>query len=256
MRILKFEDESSWLAALLADCLAVLSEPTDRYPVLALAGGQTPGSLYRALSERLADPIPAHPIVALAGDERFLPASQAELNGSMLHACFEDAIAAGSIKMLDWPLADTADEACSLMAARLRATLVQQKPQLGGQVVSPVFDLCLLGIGADGHTAGLFGSGPLYVEPTGWCCHCRAPQPPRERLSLSVDLLSRSRRLWFAVKAAGKAAVMSHLMERWTCADRKNHGGQAEPAFAAERLVARTYTENPACDCRLYLLEN
>jgi len=71
---------------------------------------------------------------------------------------------------------------------------------------APDFDVVLLGMGEDGHTASLFpghdwGNAPDSVDVL--AVHA-APKPPPERVSLSAARLSRSQRVWFVISGAGK----------------------------------------------------
>ena len=76
------------------------------------------------------------------------------------------------------------------------------------------FDLTLLGMGEDGHTASLFpgqlwnGADVLAVSG--------APKPPSARVSLSAGRLSRSRRVWFVVTGADKHDAVA----RWKSGER------------------------------------
>ena len=76
------------------------------------------------------------------------------------------------------------------------------------------FDLALLGMGEDGHTASLFpgqewdGADVIAVTD--------APKPPTERVSLSARRLSRSRRVWFIVTGAEKRPAIA----RWKKGER------------------------------------
>lgn len=73
------------------------------------------------------------------------------------------------------------------------------------------FDLVLLGLGADGHTASLFPGmpwGDADDAPDVVAVH-EAPKPPAKRVSLSVRRLSRSRRALFLVAGAGKRAAVA-----------------------------------------------
>jgi len=72
------------------------------------------------------------------------------------------------------------------------------------------FDVVLLGIGEDGHTASLFPDhdwGDAPGSPDVLAVHA-APKPPPERVSLSVTRLSRSRCVWFIVTGTGKREAL------------------------------------------------
>jgi len=79
----------------------------------------------------------------------------------------------------------------------------------------PDFDLVLLGMGADGHTASLFPGTPALHEQTRWVTVGEAPSEPRIRLTLTLPVLNAARAVYVVVTGEDKAeAVRRVLMER------------------------------------------
>ena len=78
---------------------------------------------------------------------------------------------------------------------------------------SPVFDIVLLGLGADGHVASLFpGSKP--IEFGSWLvAELDSPKPPQQRISLSYEALSSAKQVWFLVAGADKAPAVSRVFD-------------------------------------------
>ena len=70
-----------------------------------------------------------------------------------------------------------------------------------------IFDICLLGMGPDGHVASIFPEHPSsYAE--GEVIAVRAsPKPPPERISLTLPVINRSHEVWFVVSGSDKAAA-------------------------------------------------
>ena len=91
------------------------------------------------------------------------------------------------------------------------------------------FDLVLLGVGADGHTASLFPGGPELDERERLVLATRSPEPPRDRISLTLPAIARSRAVLVLVTGAAKReAVRRSLEEGSTPAARaRPEGGRA-----------------------------
>jgi 6-phosphogluconolactonase len=163
---------------------------------LVLAGGSTPRALYRALAERQAGDANWH---VWFGDERCLPEGHPERNNVMAETAWLTASRIPPENRRPIP----AEQGSQQAAARYAGWLAGVED----------FDLVLLGMGEDGHTASLFpdqdwGTAPSSVDVL--AVH-GAPKPPPERVSLSAGRLSRSQRVWFVITGSGKR----HAMRRW-----------------------------------------
>ncbi|MEZ4483339.1 MAG: 6-phosphogluconolactonase [Syntrophotaleaceae bacterium] len=157
---------------------------------LVLAGGDTPQRCYRLLSQAEAAWSAWN---IYFGDERCRPADDLQRNSAMAGAAWlsQSAIPAPQIHAIPAELGAQA-------AARAYEPLVRQ---------ALPFDLVLLGLGSDGHTASLFPGAELdeqaLVHPV-----IQAPKPPAERVTLSAAALSRSRDILVLVSGRSKRAVL------------------------------------------------
>lgn len=160
---------------------------------LVLAGGRTPEAAYRLLVNQGAD---WHLWEFYFGDERCLPADHAERNSQMAEEAILSQIPLNKGKVHPIP-AELGAEVAAEHYARIIAAAAP-------------FDLVLLGVGEDGHTASLFPGRPL--DPEAWVIPVHdAPKPPPDRVSLGLGALQSSRHLLVLATGAGKRAAL----ERW-----------------------------------------
>ena len=153
---------------------------------LVLAGGRTPEKVYQQLATAQAN---WNNWQLYFGDERCLPADHADRNSQMAADAW---LARGQVP---------ADHIHAIPAELGAANAADQYAELIGQVRP--FDMVILGMGEDGHTASLF---PGHAFPPGELVHAvhYAPKPPPERVSLSADSLSDSRHVLVLVTGSGK----------------------------------------------------
>jgi 6-phosphogluconolactonase len=197
-------------------------ERRNRFAV-ALSGGSTPLPLYRALSER--SDLPWSRTWVVWGDERYVPPDHPESNAGAARKAFLEAVPIPDAQVLPWPYLDTPEASAGAYAAALEAALGPE----------PAFDLTLLGLGADGHTASLFPGTGAALE-TGLTLVVRPPEQARVRLSLSAPALSRSRQVAFLVQGEGKRAALEATLEGTGELDRF----PARAVSARERLLVIT----------------
>ncbi|MHB8915555.1 MAG: 6-phosphogluconolactonase [Thiobacillus sp.] len=164
---------------------------------LVLAGGRTPQALYQELAKRHAGDAHWH---IWYGDERCLPVDDPQRNSFMAETAW---LAGSEIPPSHWQ-AIPAERGALAAAEQYRERLAELAQ----------FDVVLLGVGEDGHTASLFpgqvwnGADVIAVN--------NAPKPPSERISLSASRLSRSQHMWFIVTGTEKREAIA----RWKSGER------------------------------------
>jgi 6-phosphogluconolactonase len=164
---------------------------------LVLAGGETPRAVYRLLRETPTDWLRW---LLWFGDERCLPSGDPRRNSYMAGEAWLDGSGIPAARIHAVPEIVGAGETAAECARAYAATLPDGP-----------FDLVLLGLGEDGHTASLFPGHDWGVAPDAppVLAVTDAPKLPPQRISLSAARLSSTRRVLFLVAGAGKRAAVA-----------------------------------------------
>jgi 6-phosphogluconolactonase len=156
---------------------------------LVLAGGNTPRAIYRELCAAQTDWSAWH---IYFGDERCLPPADPARNSRMAAEVWLDRVPIPPSQLHAIP-----GELGASQAARMYTEALQTAGD---------FDLVLLGLGEDGHTASLFPGHEWGTAPGSpdVLAVFDAPKPPPQRVSLSAARLSRARQVMFLVSGESK----------------------------------------------------
>jgi 6-phosphogluconolactonase len=159
---------------------------------LVLAGGSTPEKVYRLLAHADADWSKWY---IYYGDERCLPADHADRNSLMATSAFLEKVAIPDAQIFTIP-------------AELGPEPAAKKYQ---QIVASAlpFDMVLLGMGEDGHTASLFPGHQHQEEELAHAVY-NSPKPPPERVSISAKALSNTQQLIFLITGANKQEAVKN----------------------------------------------
>lgn len=182
---------------------------------VVLAGGGTPLGLYRLLgAEPYRSTIPWGKVHLFFGDERMVPPQDPDSNYGMVarELLAHLSIPAGNIHRI-------AGESDPRTAARSYEH--DLKVWCGSD--SPRFDLVLLGVGEDGHTASLFPGTAVLGESKRLVAEVFEPRSGKWRVSLTLPLLNNAREIWFLVAGIGKADVVRTVL----------HAGDPDPRIPA-----------------------
>lgn len=186
------DDVAEALATRLASRLAELQRDGST-PQVALTGGRIATKAYQRLGQEGRSSAVDWSRVALWwGDERFVAADDGDRNA-------RQALTA----LADLPL--NLENVHPMPAAGDGLELDEAAEAYNAELGDVTFDICLLGMGPDGHVASLFPEHPSsYAE--GRVIPVRSsPKPPPERISLTLEVINRSAEVWFCVTGADKA---------------------------------------------------
>lgn len=203
-----FPDREEVARAACAEVVRVESEALSARGAfhIALSGGTTPRKLHSLLLET---PDLA-PIFAAwnvwFGDERWVPHDDPESNYRMARETLLERAAIERERIHPIPTdCDTPQEAARTYAAELRAAFAPAEPKL---------DLCLLGMGDDGHTASLFpGSSALDAREDELVVALHLADRKAWRITLTFAAIAAARNVLFLVTGAGKAAALKRALD-------------------------------------------
>jgi 6-phosphogluconolactonase len=175
---------------------------------VALSGGATPRGMYAELSQDAAPrrPLPWGKIQFFWGDERPVAPDHAQSNYRMAWETLlgKVPVPADNIHRMHGEKSD-AREAALEYEQDLRAHFPGEHP--------PRFDLVLLGLGSDGHTASLFPGSPALHEQNRWVVANPVEKFGHCRLTLTTPILNNAACVLFLVSGADKAPVLRQVLE-------------------------------------------
>lgn len=179
----------------------------EREPVrVVLAGGSTPRRLY----ELLAGPdfrslLPWAQLHFFWSDERLVPHDSPESNCRMAWETLLKHAPVPGENVHPVPAQSSAEAAAQAYEQELRAQFRQRRGV-------PVFDLVVLGLGADGHTASLFPRAPALAERQRLVVAHHQPGEPA-RVTLTLSVINQARHVFFLVSGEQKAAALRLALE-------------------------------------------
>ena len=202
-RVEIFDDANALAAGAAAFIAQAIQHCTAPYR-LCLSGGSTPRAAYKLLAQK--NDLPWGFTELFLGDERFVPPDNPDSNARMVR---ETLLAGGHVQpraFLPMQTDGTPQDAAFLYEEELRQ-------QYGASILDPavpLFDLMLLGLGPDGHTASLIPGQPVLEERVRWVAP--VPQGRDEvRLTLTYPALESSRVTLFLAAGADKAATIARV---------------------------------------------
>jgi 6-phosphogluconolactonase len=169
---------------------------------MVLSGGTTPVAAYRALARRKG--LPWSCVELFFSDERFVPPDHHNSNYRMVRETLLVDSTVQPRKLLAIPTDDTPDSAAERYDEMLRQQYGAGELEAG----IPLFDLTLLGLGEDGHTASLLPDQPVLRERERWVA--AVPQGRGEpRITLTYPALESSRLILFLVSGTAKRDALA-----------------------------------------------
>src|SRR6185369_1289947 len=202
------------MAATAAEHLLARTAANSGRVAICLTGGSSPKQLYQLLAtEAYRSRIPWQRVHWFIGDERFVPADDPLNNMGMARTAFLDRCApAANIHPIPTSTADPADpdRGAALYESELKSFYGADELD----PARPLFDLVLMGVGPDGHTASLFPGYPALDETRRWVVGVPKAnvEPFVPRITLTLPTLGSCREMLFEVAGSGKRAILAQVL--------------------------------------------
>ncbi len=176
----------------------------DKFTV-SLTGGSTPEQLYKLLATpAYRDQVDWEKVWVFWGDERWVPLDDPKSNARMSHETLLDHVDIPRDQIFPMYTDGVAPE---VYAATYEASLRQVLGDNGA------FDLILLGMGDDGHTASLFPETAVLSETEKWVDAYFLEPQDMYRITLTAPLINRAKKIVFALFGVNKAPALYEVLE-------------------------------------------
>ena len=202
----KFQDIEELSSAAALDISKLIERVVSSKGVfyMALSGGNTPQTLYHILGTTYARSIPWDSVHIFFCDERFVPHESEQSNYRMVKEKLLDLVPIPQKNI--HPI--STDNLNMKTAARAYETELRKIFTAAGTT----FDLAIMGIGKEGHTASLFPGSPALDEKRRWAVGIEVNAVPPRRITLTYPILNRTAVIYFIVSGSGKAVVMEKIL--------------------------------------------
>ncbi|QGY42430.1 6-phosphogluconolactonase [Maribellus comscasis] len=172
---------------------------------VALSGGSTPKKLFKILAAEFSEEIPWERLHFWWGDERCVPPDNENSNFKLANDFLFSKIQIPEENLHRVKGENKPEEEVFRYADEIEESLNYRGD-------APVFDLVILGLGEDGHTASIFPDQIELFEDENICAASQHPITGQNRITLTGKVLNNASRVFFLVTGANKALRISEIM--------------------------------------------
>ncbi|QHT66850.1 6-phosphogluconolactonase [Rhodocytophaga rosea] len=211
------EQASQALASYFAEAAKEAVQTQGRFTV-ALTGGSSPKQLYQILANSpYRDSIPWNKTFVFWGDERSVPFNDSRNNAKMTFEALLNHVPVPKDQIYPMSGEIPADESARQYEGILQKHFAGQPPQ---------FDLILLGLGENGHTASLFPYTPVLEEKERWVKEVYLTDQQMYRITLTAPFINQAKKIAFILFGSSKAQVLYDVVK-----------GKYQPDFLPAQLI-------------------
>lgn len=174
---------------------------------IALSGGSTPKNIFKFISCNYADKINWEKVTVFFGDERCVPPNDEESNYRMFKQSF--------LQKVIFPKENVfrvRGEDDETKEAKRYSQVIQQNVNYSNSL--PQFDLIMLGLGEDGHTASIFPNQMELMQSPNICMVAVHPNSGQKRITLTGNVINNAKLVVFFVTGKAKAEMVANILTR------------------------------------------
>jgi len=213
---------------------------------IVLAGGSTPQQTYELLSEPdNAEQMPWQQSHFFWGDERWVASTHPDSNFFMAQKSLLSKVHIPLQNIHQIPTGLTKPEVSADMYEKHLRDFFHSVPReeinsIAEEMTAPSFDLVLLGMGPDGHTASLFPGSNILEEKKKWVAAVPEGEgaPPVARVTLTLPVLNQARNILFLISGSRKRKILETLLTKPEEAEKLYPAGRIKPAGNLVWIVA------------------
>lgn len=191
--------------AIAKSIIKLTSESKQEVFDIALSGGNSPKGLFKKISKKYKDEIPWQRIHFWWGDERCVPPSHEQSNYKMTKEYLLDQINIPETNIHRIKGEENPENEAKRYSREMDSTL-------NSRGKNPVFDLIILGLGEDGHTASIFPDQLELFEHQENCAVTEHPITGQPRITITGNVLNNANQVFFLVTGESKALRISEIM--------------------------------------------
>lgn len=220
-------DASRAVAERIAETARVAIAKRGRFSI-ALSGGKTPELLYGLMAGEYADKMEWKSVHLFWGDERFVPQDHPDSNFRMAYQIWISKVQIPPQNVCRVHTEESTPEKAAESYEKILVDFFKDSDEKPGAT----FDVTLLGLGVDGHTASLFPGSPALREKNCWVVAADAPPSvfPKKRITLTLPLINSSRGVIFLAMGEEKKSVIHTILKE---------PERAKKIYPAARVKAR-----------------
>ncbi len=174
---------------------------------IALSGGSTPKAVFDCLAKDYKEKIEWNKINFFWGDERCVPSDHPESNYLMAHNHLFSKIDINSKNIFKIDGSNNPK-----IEAENYSKIIRENVILRNNI--PSFDLVMLGLGEDGHTASIFPDSISLINDKRICAVAKHPVTNQERITLTGTVINNSKRIVFLVIGASKSKIVDIILNK------------------------------------------